>query len=435
MTPPKRTEEEIFVDRVFLHLNNPRHEPYSKQAEVIEYLCRHENVLPLARDIVRNGLNPLERFAMLAEEGHQTGSEQAYIVTEGNRRMCAIKLLNDPDLAPSDMRESFRNLAIQWDRFATIPAVVFEDQDDLDLWLRRIHHGAQGGVGRKDWNAEQKQRHSGSSKNKVSLALLDYAQKKEFLSQDNRKGKLTTVQRYVGNPIFREALGIDISQPDDICRTRTEQDFDLLLSKFFSDLLNRPNEVSSRSNRDQIVEYARELDTTDGQSRKRVHPKPIGTGQEEEQEDHQSRPTKPRRPTRLPHIKDIEAKLSELGNYKLQHLYSSLCRIPLQENTPLLAVGAWAFIETLTASAGRNSSTSFPSFFSNARLNRYGIPKGTERNTINAALNRISEYGNTTKHHRTAAAFNSEQLFDDFNTLGELILICTNDALKEDTNS
>ena len=49
----------IDVDRVFLDLSNPRHEPYADEDEAIEYLCREEQVLPLARDIVSNGLNPL----------------------------------------------------------------------------------------------------------------------------------------------------------------------------------------------------------------------------------------------------------------------------------------------------------------------------------------------------------------------------------------
>ena len=125
---------------------------------------------------MRNGLNPLERFALFLDETHKPDDDPAYIVGEGNRRMCAIKLLDDPDLAPSDIRENFRKLADQWSGIDTIPAVVFRDRDDLDLWLRRIHHGAQGGVGRKDWNAEQKQRHSGSNKNRVALAILDYAE-------------------------------------------------------------------------------------------------------------------------------------------------------------------------------------------------------------------------------------------------------------------
>jgi len=228
MSAPKRTQQDIFLDRIFLHHENPRHERYDTQAEVIEYLCRNESVLPLGRDIVRHGLNPLERFAVFRDETQAEGEEAAYIVGEGNRRVCAMKLLTDPDLAPPDVRKNFEKLADEWDGIDTIPTVIFEDREDLDLWLDRIHQGAQGGVGRKDWNADQKQRHSGSNKNRIALALLDYAEFKGIISADGRKGKLTTVQRYAGNAVFKEILGLDISKPDEVCRNRTADDFDLL---------------------------------------------------------------------------------------------------------------------------------------------------------------------------------------------------------------
>ena len=47
--------EMIRFDRVFLDLKNPRHDPFKDQNEVIEYLCREEKVLELARDIAEKG--------------------------------------------------------------------------------------------------------------------------------------------------------------------------------------------------------------------------------------------------------------------------------------------------------------------------------------------------------------------------------------------
>ena len=39
----------------------------------------------------------MELFALLPD------GDKAYLAAEGNRRLCALKLLNDPDLAPADM--------------------------------------------------------------------------------------------------------------------------------------------------------------------------------------------------------------------------------------------------------------------------------------------------------------------------------------------
>ena len=430
MATPKRTEKDISLDQIFLHHENPRHERYESQSEVIDYLCSNEYVLPLARDIVQHGLNPLERFAVFRDDTSDESESPAYIVGEGNRRVCAIKLLADPDLAPPGIRQSFENLAAQWSGVDTLPTVVFHDMEDLNLWLDRIHQGPQGGVGRKDWNADQKQRHSGSNKNRIALALLDYAEQKSFISPEDRKRKLTTVQRYAGNKIFQETLGLDSTKPDEVCRNRTEEDFDLLLRQFVADLLNRPGDVNSRSKSPQIEEYARKLSTVPGQSRDRIDPEPV-KAEGEDQKSRQRRVPKPKKPTKLPYDSEIAAKLIALNSYKLQNLYTSICSISLRDHTPLLAVGTWAFFESLTAKAGRRSSTSFPDFFSKQRLQQYGLGRGRDLNAFREALTRISEFGNTTKHHETAAAFNGEQLVNDMETLRDLIVKCADEAIAK----
>ena len=295
MTQQERVEIELSLNQVFLHHENPRHELYESQAEVIDYLCSNELVLPLASDIVQHGLNPLERFAVFRNDPEEDSDAPAYIVGEGNRRVCAIKLLADPELAPPRIRKSLEKLAREWRAFDSIPAVVFQDMEDLNLWLDRIHQGLQGGVGRKEWNADQKQRHSGSNRNRIALALLDYAEQRSIITPEDRKGKLTTVQRYASNKVFQETLGLDSSKPDEVCRNRTESDFDLLLRQFISDLLNRGGEVNSRSNSPQIEEYARKLGTVAGQSRDRIDPEPVNISRKSAESKPKNRAMKPKK--------------------------------------------------------------------------------------------------------------------------------------------
>ncbi len=107
--------------------------------------------------------------------------------------------------------------------------------------------------------------------------------------------------------------------------------------------------------------------------------------------------------------------------------------MPLQENTPLLAVGVWSFFETLTAQAGRNPNTDFHGFLSQARLTGYGLGNKQQINPLREALKRILHYGNTTKHHDTAAAFNGDQLANDMDTLGNIILKLIKDAITQKT--
>ena len=117
--------ELIDVDRAFLDLRNPRHEPFEDQDEAIEYLCREEQVLPLAQDIAEHGLNPLELFALIAD------GDNAYFSAEGNRRLCALKLLNDPDLSPANQRSDFEETTSGWSPIKQLSAIVFKDREEI----------------------------------------------------------------------------------------------------------------------------------------------------------------------------------------------------------------------------------------------------------------------------------------------------------------
>lgn len=138
----QKTNEIVSISRIFLYLDNPRHKPVQAEAKAIHRLCEGEYILPLARDIVKNGLNPLEKFALIPLDildVHRSSSN--YHAAEGNRRVCAIKLLNDPQLAPPNLRKSFEKLATNWTPIKSVSAVIFDDLDDVRLWLDRIHSG------------------------------------------------------------------------------------------------------------------------------------------------------------------------------------------------------------------------------------------------------------------------------------------------------
>ena len=90
-------------------------------------MCEREEVYPLARDIARHGLNPLERLALIPvkSRGRQiTG----YTMAEGNRRLCAIKLLGDPERAPANLRKAFEQIANDpnYQPITKVSGVVFE---------------------------------------------------------------------------------------------------------------------------------------------------------------------------------------------------------------------------------------------------------------------------------------------------------------------
>jgi hypothetical protein len=414
---------EVEVDRIFLDQENPRHKPYQTQSEVIDYLCNHESILSLARDIVAHGLNPIEQFALIPDEDADEGTP-TYVVAEGNRRICALKLLHDADLAPSKLRNGFVQAANGWSGIEPLPCVLFDDREAVDLWLTRIHDGEQGGIGRRKWSADQSARHSGSDKDKVALKVLDYAERKGLISADERKGTLTTVTRYVTKAPVQTALGIDASDLNKISITKPEGDFDALLAKFLGDLAS--GHVNSRAKGVETFKaYGRELNAVKVPGKGEVVPKLLDLNQAGKQPSRRRTKIKPR--STLAHEHEIMDALKSMNSQKLVSLYNSITIVPLNPHAPLVSVGAWAFLESLSAKAGRGENQDFPSYFDKNRRAKYGLPTGKDAKAVTEALKHVAASGDVTKHDGTAALFNGDQLANDMDTLKDLILKCIED--------
>lgn len=424
---PDWIDATVPLGKIFLALDNPRHEPVETEGEAIERLCNEEEVLPLARDIVRHGLSPLERLALVPVDPKKR-TAGSYYVAEGNRRVCALKLLADSDLAPAKLRKNFERLADGWSEpINSLTAPVFRDQDTVRIWLDRTHSGPQGGIGRKTWSAEQKQRFSGGSKNKLAQDVLDYAETEGMITADERKGKLTTAQRFLNPEAFQETLGIDRTNPDELNRTRPKDEFDAMLRRFVRDLVEG-KEVTSRKNKSDILRYGRQLASMPGISTSRVEPEAL-VGPQPKVIRVRRKPRKPRTARHVEYNDGIMQSLRALGNEKLERLYYSITAVELAEHALLICVGAWSFMETLTAVHGRNDGTSFNDYLSKGRLSQMGFSGNTV--SYRSAIGRISEFGNTTKHHPVAATFNGDQLNNDMIALQDVIVTLIAEATPQ----
>jgi len=414
----------IEVERIFLYEENPRHEPLGSEPEVIEHLCRDEQVFNLARSIAEAGPNPLQLVGVV-ETGDKSASKKSYQVWEGNRRICALKLLNDTDLAPAHLRRDFARLVSDngYKPIKKIAACVFDDHDELRYWMGIIHNGTQAGVGTLAWDAPMKARHFGSGRNQVALAVLDAAENMGLITKDEREGKLTTAQRFLNRSVVREALGIDATNKDDVTFNRPVDDFKKLMDRFISDLKSG-TKVTSRHNRDQIDAYGRGLTRSVKVSGDRVQPQSLKKAVAAAVATKVKRATRAKRPRkrdRLDFDKDLQLALEAASGEKLESLYYSVCSISLETHTPLLCIGVWAFVESLTALAGKNTDTDFVAYYSNNKLNELGFGDKKKMAPIKDALTRIQRDGNATKHHETSAKFHGRQLANDLATITPLL--------------
>ncbi|EPW1514252.1 hypothetical protein ACVVJ5_003151 [Salmonella enterica subsp. diarizonae serovar 48:r:z] len=240
---------------LYLDSKNPRHDPINNRMDIINYLIQNEKIKVLAKSIAENGTNPLELLAVMENEnGH-------YIALEGNRRVCALTLLNDPELSPENERSYFRKLSADSDGIPdSVECVLFANREDANKWIELRHNGAQDGEGLLTWNSTQKTRHFGSSENTLALKLLDYAEIKGYISKQKRDGILTTASRFLGNPVFRSTMGINTGRSEPNVKIDVPRnEFDIVLERFINDLINGESNVTSRSKKEDWENYAKQL--------------------------------------------------------------------------------------------------------------------------------------------------------------------------------
>lgn len=238
---------EVPLSKLYLDNENPRHDPIDNEAEIISALVRKERVAALAKDIAKWGLSPLDRIAVRAKEG-VSGS---YVALEGNRRICALKLLRDPDKAPTAvLRRQFSSLADSMPRVPAKVEVVLFDEDAVSRhWMGIRHEGELGGAGTRKWNASQKARFnkSATNPNTQALRLVEYAVKRGLITpEEQQQIALTTITRYVSTPVMRDAIGLASAREFQI--NVPQDQFDKAVGAFLKDALPRADKKDALVN-------------------------------------------------------------------------------------------------------------------------------------------------------------------------------------------
>ncbi|MFI8573493.1 hypothetical protein ACIGEO_18540 [Stenotrophomonas bentonitica] len=269
MSEPKNNpsigDNVIPISKLHLNLSNPRHEPAESEEQAIARLCISEQIVELARDIVQRGaLSPLEVFGVIP----MPGNPGHYISVEGNRRTCALIVLNDPKRAPEGIQSQLRGLASRAILPKTVRAHVFSDEAQAQQWIQLRHLGGQGGAGTKDWDPTQQYRAAGGNAkskahaNTLSVNVLDRLVARGALSPDERKKvNLTTLTRYLGTPGVRAIIGLGSNR--DIVYTHDVDEVDATLLHLVNDSLKPQQDgsfrVNSRTDSTERINYANEL--------------------------------------------------------------------------------------------------------------------------------------------------------------------------------
>jgi len=251
----------VKLSKIYLDPNNPRHDAMQSELAIIHHLVANEDVKPLARHISNVGaVNPLEMVALVP---HPTATN-AYLVTEGNRRICALKLLADPDKAANEAdKRYFRQLKSKMaEPIQEVLAVVFDEKDEARPWFALRHEGEQGGIGTKAWDPSQKARFSMQAnkrhQNAQALQLIDYARQHQLMSvSELEKVSITTIARFLTTPAVRHTLGLVDGSSLNINVPTAE--FERAATHILKDSITDDSDVHSRTDSKARQAYAAKL--------------------------------------------------------------------------------------------------------------------------------------------------------------------------------
>ena len=209
---------DIEVPRLRLDLRNPRlpGRPDS-QREAFEAVAAEQRakLLGLARHIARHGLSPAQRFIVIPDD------ESSFIVLDANRRLAALKALEQPDLMQGYLTEpqigQLRALAADYEAPDDVPCVVFARREDASAWIELMHEGQGDGYGLVEWTAQQKARHRARDGAKAPhMQVLEFVIREGNVSRTtierSERGQypVSTLERALTTPHVRRQLGIDI---------------------------------------------------------------------------------------------------------------------------------------------------------------------------------------------------------------------------------
>ena len=198
----------IKIEELLVNPKNFRFDPVSNQKEAINIMMNKmkQKVKKQAEDIAKNGLNPTESlFVTKTYKGK-------YIVHEGNRRLTAIKLINNPKIIPLDKKtkDFFHKLKKDYghDLPSQIHCIIFSREKDTYHWIRLKHTGENKGVGVVPWNNRQQGRFEAyivDAKPKKHIQVQDFMTENKISFPDHHS---TTLERLISNPQVREKIGI-----------------------------------------------------------------------------------------------------------------------------------------------------------------------------------------------------------------------------------
>lgn len=218
MTDTTTRRELVPLAKLDLDSENPRHGSVADQRAALARLIadQREKIARIAVDIHDHGLSPAQLFIVMP------GTDERFTVLDGNRRLAALRILDDITLLPADLHSDELTRAISEPRShsSVVMCAVVPNRDEARLWLERSHGGQLSGIGPVPWSSAAKYRFNPdpSSRGHTASAIrvLDWIRRR--LQDDDpahtnlnavESTSVTNLGRLAGDPDVRRIIGFD----------------------------------------------------------------------------------------------------------------------------------------------------------------------------------------------------------------------------------
>ncbi|ELY4577316.1 hypothetical protein SMZ92_000658 [Cronobacter sakazakii] len=204
----------IKISDLMLDVQNSRFsENADGQREAIKVMVENQGqkLIKLARDIAEKGVDPSERMIVIKNDDLEKG----FVVKEGNRRVTALKLIENPSLAQNKTFELlFEKLKKSRKiKVMDVDCVVF-DNEEYNHWINLKHTGQNEGAGRVGWTTPEQLRFMArngkeSFANQLYSFIDLFPEHFENIIKEKNRIKITNLDRLIGDPSFRKSLNIN----------------------------------------------------------------------------------------------------------------------------------------------------------------------------------------------------------------------------------
>jgi len=217
--------EAIEVHKINVNILNPRYEPQESEIEEMNLIIKNGKLLELMTDIASYGLDPSENLIVSYNK-----EQDSYVCEEGNRRITAIKILNNPEITPEfvDNRDTFINKVKElkskynFNYIDKVNCVDISNKEIMKHFIELKHTGENDGAGRMSWDTESQYRYNSDP---FKSYLIQYL--KNMFPDNKGSFNLSTIdQRIISDPDMRQSMEMSIERNPPTIKFASKKGYD-----------------------------------------------------------------------------------------------------------------------------------------------------------------------------------------------------------------